>query len=190
MTVLEREGRRRSVGILLSEPFIAGVLIAGVVLSILLLPSVVADSDFRVVRRVSGAGDGQVFASYGFADRYLAFNELSREFPGGEFLIDADAWSGWNITHLVLAYGGGGSACSLDPVTSAVLTQSRAVENARSSDAASFRWEILDRRSGTHYRISAASGATRFVVLATGDLVEVIDADLFSPPLGQRCATS
>lgn len=166
-----------------------GALLATGAISIGLFPFVSAESDFRVVRRVPGAADSDVFDSYGFTQRYHVHRELRTRHPGAELILLEEAPSGWNLRQQLVAYGGAGIVCDADEVAAFVAENggvTALIERLEASGTLQ-QWVGGDPRSGSVHRIIASTDTTRFLVLSDARTLDIIGLDLLEGLLDQRC---
>lgn len=166
-----------------------GALLATAGISVGLLPYVSTESDIRVVRRAPGAADMDVFDSYGFTQRYHVHRELRERYPGAEFIMLEDGYSGWNLRQQLVAFGGAGTVCDADEATVLIVSLSDitgTVDRLVASGALQ-HWAGGDPRSGSVHRIVASPSTTRFLVLADSASLDIIGLDLLGNLLDQRC---
>lgn len=166
-----------------------GALLATGAISIGLFPFVSAESDFRVVRRVPGAADSDVFDSYGFTQRYHVHRELMERYPGAEFIMLEDGYSGWNLRQQLVAFGGAGTVCDADEATVLIVSLSDAtgIVDRLAASGTLQHWVGGDPRFGSVHRIVASPSTTRFLVLADAASLDIIGLDLLENLLDQRC---
>jgi len=160
-----------------------GALLAGCFVSLMLLPFVAQESDFRVTRRASGADDLAITSSYGYAQRYHLYLQLSEVFPGAEYIVFPSDSAHHQL--LLLAFAKAGPTCAADGITELLLDEDPI--GAAAHQQSHLSWEGRDPRSGGNHRIFASGYAERFLVVVMGSDIDVIDASLLFPRLEQRC---
>lgn len=167
-----------------------GALLATGALSVLLLPFVAAESDFRVTRRFPGATDDDVFGSYGFAQRYSIFHELRTRHPSAELILlgEAPASSG-NLRMNLVAYGGAGLVCDAGEHKGAEVNSDEAkslIDGLELSEGLEW-WNGGDPRAEVMHRIIATQDSTRLLVLSTAHSVDIVGLDLLDDLGALRC---
>lgn len=169
---------------LLLPELMIGALLAGAVISFMVLPFVASESSFRFVRRVGGADDAAITASYGFTRRYDFYIELSKRHPDAEYIIyPAEAASQYLLE--LPAFAKAKLACPADEGTQ-LWVQAFGVPAPISRIDSSFAWDGKDRND-RKYRIRSGDFSNRFLVLLGDAGIDVIGINLFTSPPSQRC---
>lgn len=164
------------------DALVGGLLVA-IALSVVLLPFVATETNFRLMRRVEGSDDAAVIASYGFGGRYVLFNELGRSYAGANYLVVDDSWTGWNIHQQLVAFARAGRICALkEGQVDMTYLQDAVVPLAESLAS----WEFEHR--GLGYSVAAGPEPERFLVIAEASGIRAVDADLLPPGFDRvRC---
>lgn len=177
--------QNQTFGLLLGALLLVGAMSLG------LFPFVAAESDFRVVRRVPGATDSDVFDSYGFTERYHVYRELRSRHEGAEFILLEEYAPFWSLRQQLVAFGGAAVVCDADEATAFAVRSgvlSALVERLVASDATEL-WIGVDGRAGAIHRIFASPTTTSFLVLSEEQSLDVIGLNFVEGLIGQRCDT-
>jgi hypothetical protein len=161
-----------------------GALLTCTFVSLMLLPYTAQESDFRLTRRVAGADDVAVTASYKYAQRYHLYLQLRENYPGAEFVVAAQGTAAGPVL-LLHAFAAAGPVCTSD-MTPPLLAGEGAVPMTLAERAPDFAWDGGDPRGGSH-RIRAGADSDRFLFLVYGSDIDVIGVDLLDLPVDQRC---
>jgi hypothetical protein len=130
-----------------------------------------------------------ITSSYGYAQRYHLYLQLSKDFPGAEYIVfPSDGTSSQQLLFLP-AFAAAGAVCVVDEVTE-LLVDSGFFKSASTLQPSHVAWEGGDPRRGGVHRIYASGYAERFLVVVMGADIDVIDASLLFPRLEQRCDDS
>jgi len=163
-----------------------GAILAGILVSLLLLPFIAQESDFRVVRRVGGGDDAAVIASYGYARRYAVYLQLAEHYPGAEFIVAAAAQPGRHLRYLV-SFASAGPTCLADGETRRLIEASGPLAGTLDRVMPPFLWEDFSEREGWTHRIVADTSSDRFLLLESGSDIDVVALDLLPLGIIQRC---
>lgn len=163
-----------------------GALLAGIFVSMMLLPFVAEGSDFRVFRRVAGADDAAVTRSYGYAQRYQVYIQLNDQYPHSEFIVAAEGAEFHVLLHL-LAFAAAGPSCTANGATRSFIAEGRADDHLLDVTESMFRWDGGDARGDRTDRIQANGRSDRFLVIASNGTIDVIGINLLKSDLAQRC---
>lgn len=175
---------------LVPAPFLAtlltGAILAGTFVSVLLLPFVAQESDFRVTRRSPGADDAAVTSSYGYAQRYQLYLELRTSFAGAHYTVVSTG----NPAQMMLflpAFASAGSVCAAGRVTGATLESARELAGVAGRHA-DFVWQGGDPSREEIHRLVAMTDAKGFLVLRTPSGIDAIDRRLLPADHQHECA--
>jgi len=177
---------RKASGQLMNDlpSLMTGALLAGTFVSIMFLPHVAQESDFRLTRRAGGADDAAVTASYRYAQRYELYLQLGAHYPGAEFVVSAPLGLARPML-LLTAFAAAGPVCAAD-ATTRILARDGGIFPTPARQVPDFFWEGGDPRGEVH-RIHASTESKRFLFRVDGAAIDVIGADLFGVLLDQRC---